>query len=429
MRLGCRGAFGSLRHLLLDCKETSTRTGKSVSTSSSSSSSSTTTRLDGVVDDSPQTNNNQIATANDHHLDADLEILDAFKEETCTFETSSNNKIDDNDTIESSEEEETFIADDSNKTTHDTDVGVDDVNQQVMMAQQQEDVRPIPTISEVDDAQRTIRTVRDYLPQLVSVVLKSPPAFETRLLNPIDKLRRLIIRRCVEDANWGVDMCWLLEAEVGRAWKTLFEHRQQTGRRLIVVLPAEKAAVLAKIGTEKREAFDLLQDSEQATAYGYTMPMEEELLYYANIPQSHQQSFVDNSDSTSARLPSSLSLRRCSHFGDTMHFIDRLTKISLELRQVPTIHRHVYLQQSLREMNRRLRRRMVTRGDVSLDVEDNRGPDDWPLLTDMSMDLLAYSVHLPLDPKVLRIFVFIFFFFSKQRKFQFQTNLFSSVRE
>ena len=44
---------------------------------------------------------------------------------------------------------------------------------------------------------------------------------------------------------------------------------------------------------------------------------------------------------------------------------------------------------------------MVTRGDVSLDVEDNRGPDDWPLLSDMSMDLLSYSVHLPLDPKVL----------------------------
>ena len=212
---------------------------------------------------------------------------------------------------------------------------------------QQKDLRPVPTISEVDDAQRTIRTVRDYLPQLVSVVLKSPPAFETHLLNPIDKLRRLIIRRCVEDANWGVDMCWLLEAEVGRTWKTLFEHRQQTGRRLIVVLPAEKAAVLAKIGTEKREAFDLLQDSEQATAYGYTMPMDQESLYHANIPYSHQQSFVDNSYSASARLPSSLSLRRCSHFGDTMHFIDRLTKISLELRQVPAIHRHVSYEDSI----------------------------------------------------------------------------------
>ena len=37
-----------------------------------------------------------------------------------------------------------------------------------------------------------------------------------------------------------------------------------------------------------------------------------------------------------------------------------------------------YLQECLKEMNRRLRRRMITRGDVSLDVEDNRGPNDWP---------------------------------------------------
>ena len=134
-----------------------------------------------------------------------------------------------------------------------------------------------PTPVESNDAQLTIRTVRDYLPQLVSVVLKSPPPFESRLLNPIDKLRQVIVDRCVEDANWGVELCWLLEAEVGRTWKKLFEHRQQTGRRLIVVLPAEKAAVLAKIGNEKREAFDWLQDSEQATAYGHTASIDENI--------------------------------------------------------------------------------------------------------------------------------------------------------
>lgn len=198
---------------------------------------------------------------------------------------------------------------------------------------------PSPTAGQIYDAQQTIRTVRDYLPQLVSVVLKSPPPFEGRLLNPVDKLRRMIIKRCVEDANWGVDMCWLLEAEVGRAWKKLFEHRQQTGRRLIVVLPAEKAAVLAKIGTEKREAFDLLQDSEQATAYGYTVPMETDLYYHTS--NQYQGDLHNPHDEDTPRLPSSLSLRRCSHFGDTMHFIDRLTKISLDLRQVPSVHRHV----------------------------------------------------------------------------------------
>jgi len=36
---------------------------------------------------------------------------------------------------------------------------------------------------------------------------------------------------------------------------------------------------------------------------------------------------------------------------------------------------------------------MVTRGDVSLDVEDNRGPYDWPQLTEITADLLQFSVH------------------------------------
>jgi hypothetical protein len=44
---------------------------------------------------------------------------------------------------------------------------------------------------------------------------------------------------------------------------------------------------------------------------------------------------------------------------------------------------------------------MITRGDVSLDVEDKLGPDDWPLLSDIATDSLRHSVHLPLDPKVI----------------------------
>ena len=61
--------------------------------------------------------------------------------------------------------------------------------------------------------------------------------------------------------------------------------------------------------------------------------------------------------------------------------------------------RQAYLQDMLEEMNRRIRRRMVTRGDVSLDVEDNRGPYDWPQLSEITADLLQFSVHLPLDPR------------------------------
>jgi hypothetical protein len=257
-----------------------------------------------------------------------------------------------------------------------------------------------PPAEIVDDAQKTVRVVRDYLPQLVSVVLQSPPAFDPNLINPVDKLRQVLLRRCVEDANWGVDICWLLEAEVGRAWKALFEHRQQTGRRLILVLPADRAVVVNKIGTERKEAFDLLQDAEQATAFGYMVPLDEDLYYHGShyYQQHHQNSEFQT------RLPSSLSLRRCSHFGDTMHFVDRLTKISLDLRRVPTVHRDAFLYENLRESNRRIRRRMVTRGDVSLDVEDHRGPDDWPQIADITTEMLRYSVHLPLDPKVRKLY-------------------------
>mmetsp|Transcript_32921 Transcript_32921/g.79644 ORF Transcript_32921/g.79644 Transcript_32921/m.79644 type:complete len:951 (+) Transcript_32921:207-3059(+) len=315
-------------------------------------------------------------------LDEDADILKAFRKETRRSPDDNN----DGNQVE--------LVSNSTNNDHLQDSSID---HKLDFGNSEEFPRRPPTAVESNDAQLTARTVRDYLPQLVSVVLKSPPPFESRLLNPIDKLRQVIIDRCVEDANWGVDMCWLLEAEVGRTWKKLFEHRQQTGRRLIVVLPAEKAAVLAKIGNEKREAFDLLQDSEQATAYGHTASIEEELNSSGtNGCGEHFSSAMDNA---SFRLPSSLSLRRCSHFGDTMHFIDRLTKISLELRRVPTIHRATYLHDSLREMNRRLRRRMITKGDVSLDVEDSRGPDDWPQHTDVSTGFLQYSVHLPLDPK------------------------------
>jgi hypothetical protein len=59
-----------------------------------------------------------------------------------------------------------------------------------------------------------------------------------------------------------------------------------------------------------------------------------------------------------------------------------------------------YLQECLQELNRRLRRRMITRGDVSLDVEDNRGANDWPQISDMNADVIKYSVHFPLIPKV-----------------------------
>ena len=82
-----------------------------------------------------------------------------------------------------------------------------------------------------------------------------------------------------------------------------------------------------------------------------------------------------------------------------MHFIDRLTQISLDLRMVPVSQRHAHLQERLHDLNRRLRRRMATRGDVSIDVEDNRSPTEWPHIEDMSVEMLKNSIHFPLIPQ------------------------------
>lgn len=363
--------------------------------------------LEGPAPATAEDDDDDCSDENDPYMDADVEILKAFEQETAC-DSDGDNLLDaspkEGEGRDAPKEEEQAVLVISNNgtiKTNDIQHGYSQQPDGGSVPYPTEEERNVPIISpeQAEDAQKTIRVVRDYLPQLVSVVLQSPPAFDPNLIDPIDKLRQIILRRCVEDANWGVDMCWLLEAEVGRAWKTLFEHRQQTGRRLIVVLPAEKAAVLAKIGSSKREAFDLLQDAEQATAFGYTIPMDEDLFYHG--PHNYGHHFPhQNQRSGPARLPSSLSLRRCSHFGDTMHFIDRLTRISLDLRRVSTLRREAYLHDNLLEMNRRLRRRMVTRGDVSLDVEDHRGPNDWPTITEISAGMLRYSVHLPVDPKV-----------------------------
>ena len=258
--------------------------------------------------------------AEDPYLDADVEIVKAFQEATATDDIG--------------KEEEVRIKDEATLVI--TKNGTDIIESTTPPIETPELMSEAPDPEAVEDSYQTARDMTDYLPQLVAAVLKSPPAFQPQLMDPIRKLRRLILTRCLQDANWGIELCWLLEADVGRAWKTLFEHRQQTGRRLIVVLPAEKAAVLAKIGTEKREAFDLLQDAEQATAYGYTFQN-----VYDTSHHGTPQSFDSDVEPTPPKLPSSLSLRRCSHFGDTMHFIDKLTQISLDLRMVPTVQRHV----------------------------------------------------------------------------------------
>lgn len=75
-------------------------------------------------------------------------------------------------------------------------------------------------------------------------------------------------------------------------------------------------------------------------------------------------------------------------------------------------------------MNRRLRRRMITRGDVSLDVEDSGGPDDWPRQSDLTLDMLKHSVHLPMEPKVDRRVVTVFITLSLNKTLTFVMRLY-----
>lgn len=282
---------------------------------------------------------------NDPFLDADVEIVNSFREED---ETINNNSGQDNGQppqTTTSREASPFARlviskDGTNMEVDDEEKSGENGNR----THPRHNHPCPPPITDLYEASRCLLQIREYLPQLVSAVLKSPPAFDPHLVDPVQLLRQILLMRCLQDPSWGIELCWLLEAEVGRAWKTLFEHRQQTGRRLIVVLPADKAAVLAKIGSEKRGAFDFLQDAEQATAYGYTDSV------FTNVLDNNMPSpFVSNDQQPplprwAPRLPSSISLRRCSHFGDTMHFIDRLTKISLDLRAVPVVQRTVRTQ-------------------------------------------------------------------------------------
>jgi len=243
----------------------------------------------------------------------------------------------------------------------------------------------------LNQAQALILEAREYLPQLIAALLHSTSAL-TPVADPKREFRGMLLRRCLDDPNMGIELCWLLEAEVGRAWKTLFEHKDRTGRRLILVLPNDKARAVAKIGSEKRYAFDLLQDAEMATAFGYVPTANE---YY------HQQGVGNRFEPRTTQLPASVSELRCNYFGDCMHFVDRLTQISLDLRMVPVLQRKAHMEDRLRDINRRIRRRMLTNGLTSLDVDDGLGPDDFPQISDIKMDMLRHSVHFPLEPKIV----------------------------
>ena len=42
----------------------------------------------------------------------------------------------------------------------------------------------------------------------------------------------------------------------------------------------------------------------------------------------------------------------------------------------------------------------MSRGEISLDMEDSLGPYDWPEMKDLTLDMLKHSVHFPLIPNV-----------------------------
>lgn len=106
-----------------------------------------------------------------------------------------------------------------------------------------------------------------------------------------------------------------------------------------------------------------------------------------------------------------------------MHFVDRLTQISLDLRHVPIIHRRSHLQGRLHELNQRLCRRMISRGKISIDVENLEDDDEEGLRSHPSFphtafghhaipsrwsegnireDMIRHSVHFVMEPQCVR---------------------------
>lgn len=258
-------------------------------------------------------------------------------------------------------------------------------------------------------AHKLLAEAREFLPQLVSTVLHSPPSLlpENVAPDPISSLRSLLIHRCQTNPSLGIELCWLLEAEVGRKWKALFEHRQQTGKRLILIVQADIAAAIATIGAEKASAFNLLQDAEMATAFGMERRYEDVMGHNGQQDVSYHEQCDLFAEATYRPPPRSISDLRCRHFGDSMHFVDQLTQISLDLRHVPPVHRQSHLQQRLMELNRRLCRRMATRGRISIDVEDSYdssshyGHASVPQWSEENIreDMIRHSVHFPMEPQ------------------------------
>jgi len=209
-------------------------------------------------------------------------------------------------------------------------------------------------------AHKLLNEAREFLPQLLSMVLHSPPSLlpETSITpDPISLLRSLLIHRCQTTPSLGIKLCWLLEAEVGRKWKALFEHLQQTGKRLILIVQADIAAAIATIGAEKATAFNLLQDVEMATAFGMERSVDNHELYHQAIASTSAATAATgvadsvSSSSSSCRPPQAISDLCCRHFGDSMHFVHRLTQISSDLRHLPPVHHQSHLQLRLAEWN------------------------------------------------------------------------------
>ena len=286
-----------------------------------------------------------------------------------------------------------------------------------------QDKTPQQIQNTITAAQRLLSETRSFLPQLVSTVLHSPPALlPHNTADPISSLRSLLIHRCQIDPSLGIELCWLLEAEVGRKWKALFEHKQQTGKRLILIVQADIAQAIATIGAEKASAFNLLQDAEMATAFGVERRYEGS--DGGGMVNGVMPGFGITTNpfgGTSPRLPKALSDLRCRHFGDSMHFVDRLSQISLDLRNVPPVHRRAHLQDRLRDLNARLCRRMMTKGRISIDVESEidlngyhtpqhhyhhhhysqNSMHQWTE-DNIREDMIQHSVHFVMEPQSVR---------------------------
>jgi len=157
-------------------------------------------------------------------------------------------------------------------------------------------------------------------------------------------------------------ICWLLESLLGEMLPILTRYKH-----VYILSPPEYADVMERYGNYKTDLFRFLKMWESFTAFNTLHPP-------VPLPPQSQQ--------------------RANMMGDSMYFIDVLTRLSFDMVRLPKHQRLPFLQSKLHSLNYILSRRMHSHGELTLE-----NPTPWELPAEpvsVSAALLhSVPLHLP----------------------------------